>query len=190
MRQGGTHAAAAARPSGARATAPTPRESCGWQRRGRGASASPPRVRRRAGAEEGPAALRRTGPTQPRDVRRQRRVQPWSLIPDCYELRCEGKVIGGLGLICGGIRAESYSTRGYCSRLGLWRWLGLEGRRERRPRGFAHGQQERRVFLLISCLIKLIHLLSLNREDYLTPKRGLDLIPKPNPNGPLGPLNP
>jgi hypothetical protein len=89
-----------------------------------------------------------------------------------------------------------YSTRGatvyrgYCSRLGLWRRLGLEGRKEHRPRGFAHGQQERRVFLLISCLIKLIHLLSLNREDYLTHKQGLDLIPKPNPNGPLGPLNP
>jgi hypothetical protein len=33
-------------------------------------------------------------------------------------------------------------------------------------------------------------LLSLNREDYLTPKQGLDLIPKPNPNGPPGPLGP
>jgi hypothetical protein len=72
----------------------------------------------------------------------------------------------------------------------LWRQLGLEGRRERRPRGFAHGRQERSVFLLISCLIKLIHLLSLNREDYLTPKQGLGLISKPNPNGPLGPLGP
>jgi hypothetical protein len=39
-------------------------------------------------------------------------------------------------------------------------------------------------------LIRLIHLLSLNREDYLTPKQGLDLIPKPNPNGPPGPLDP
>jgi hypothetical protein len=68
--------------------------------------------------------------------------------------------------------------------------LGLEGRRERRLRGFAHGRQERRVFLLISCLIKLIHLLSLNRDDYLTPKQGLDLIPKPNPNGPPDPLDP
>jgi hypothetical protein len=28
----------------------------------------------------------------------------------------------------------------------LWRQLGLEGRRERRPWGFAHGRQERRVF--------------------------------------------
>jgi hypothetical protein len=42
-------------------------------------------------------ALRRTVLTQPRDVRRQRRNQPWSLIPDCYDLRREGKVIGGLG---------------------------------------------------------------------------------------------
>jgi hypothetical protein len=68
--------------------------------------------------------------------------------------------------------------------------LGLEGRRERRPRGFAHGREESRVFLLISCLIRLIHLLPLNGEDYLTPKHGLDLIPKPNPNGPPGTLDP
>jgi hypothetical protein len=72
-------------------------------------------------------------------------------------------------LICGGIRVACYSTcGGYCSRLGLWRRLGLEGRRERRQRGCAHGRQERRVFVLISCLIRLIHLLSLNRENYLT----------------------
>jgi hypothetical protein len=61
-----------------------------------------------------------------------------------------------------------YSTRGYCSCPGLWRRLGLEGRRERRPRGFAHGRQKIRVFLLNFYLIRLIHLLSLNREDYLT----------------------
>jgi hypothetical protein len=48
--------------------------------------------------------------------------------------------------------------------------------------GFAHDRQERTVFLLISCLIRLIPLLYLNREDYFTPKQGLDLIPKPNPN--------
>ena len=40
-----------------------------------------------------------------------------------------------------------------------------------RPRGFAHGRQERRDFLLISCLIRLIHLLSLYREVYLIPKQ-------------------
>ena len=45
------------------------------------------------------------------------------------------------------------------------------GRWERRPRGFAHGRQEGRDFLLISCLIRLIHLLSLYREVYLTPKQ-------------------
>ena len=45
---------------------------------------------------------------------------------------------------------------------------GAEGGR---PRGFAHGRQERRDFLLISCLIRLIHLLSLYREVYLTPKQ-------------------
>ena len=38
------------------------------------------------------------------------------------------------------------------------------GALEGRPRGFAHGRQERRDFLLISCLIRLIHLLSLYRE--------------------------
>jgi hypothetical protein len=36
----------------------------------------------------------------------------------------------------------------------------------------------------------LIHLLSSNREDYLTPKQGLDLIPKPNPKAPPGSLGP
>jgi hypothetical protein len=84
---------------------PTPRETRGWQHRGPGAFASPPRVRRRGRAEEGPAALRRIGPTQPRDVRRQRRIQPWSLIPDCYELQCKGKVIGGFGTDLWRIRA-------------------------------------------------------------------------------------
>jgi hypothetical protein len=43
---------------------------------------------------------------------------------------------------------------------------GCEGRWERRPRGFTHGRQERRFFLLISCLIRLIHL-SLYREEVL-----------------------
>jgi hypothetical protein len=44
---------------------------------------------------------------------------------------------------------------------------GCEGRWEHRPRGLAHGRQERRFFLLISCLIRLIHLLSLYREEVL-----------------------
>jgi hypothetical protein len=38
----------------------------------------------------------------------------------------------------------------------LWRQLGLEGRRERRPRGFAHGRQERRAFSS-NLLLDLIH---------------------------------
>jgi hypothetical protein len=44
---------------------------------------------------------------------------------DCYELRCEGKVIRGIGADLWGIRAPelqfpwSYSTHWYCSRLGL-----------------------------------------------------------------------
>jgi hypothetical protein len=44
---------------------------------------------------------------------------------------------------------------------------GCEGRWERWPWGFAHGRQERRFFFLISCLIRLIHLLSLYREEVL-----------------------
>jgi hypothetical protein len=80
-------------------------------------------------------ALRRTGLTQPRDVRRQRRIQPWSLIPDCYELRCEGKVIGGLGADLWKIRAAALQ---YPRVLFAWRrlregQLGLLGREERRP---------------------------------------------------------
>jgi hypothetical protein len=68
-----------------------------------------------------------------------------------------------------------YPAVQYPAVLFVWRrlregQLGLLGREERRPQGFAHGRQERRVFLLISCLIRLIHLLSLNREDYLTSK--------------------
>jgi hypothetical protein len=81
------------------------------------------------------------------------------------------------GEVIGGFEADLWGELGLRATVPrvlftprLWRQLGLEGRRERRPRGFARGRQERRVFLLISCLIKLIHLLSLNREDYLTPK--------------------
>jgi hypothetical protein len=108
------------------------------------------------------------------------------------EVNCEGfgDDLWKLGLL-------RYSTRGatvpactvHVEKAERWR-IGLEGRRERRARGSAHGWQERRVFLLISCLIKLIHNRSLNREDYLTPEQGRDLIPKPNPNGPPGPLGP
>jgi hypothetical protein len=91
-------------------------------------------------------------------------------------LRCEERVIGGFesdlwGEL--GLRATVPAVLQYPRVLftpRLWQRLGLEGRRERRPRGFAHGRQERMVFLLISCLIKLIHLLSLNIDDYLTTK--------------------
>jgi hypothetical protein len=45
------------------------------------------------------------------------------------------------------------------------------------PAGTVHTReerrQERRFFLLISCLIRLIHLLSLYRENFLTYKQGL-----------------
>ena len=61
--------------------------------------------------------------------------------------------------------------RGYCSRGG-----GCEGERAAARVGGAGNAgrgawQERRDFLLISCLIRLIHLLSLYREVYLTPKQ-------------------
>ena len=60
-----------------------------------------------------------------------------------------------------------YSTRGYCSRLGLRGW-------ERAGRGaFAHGRARGKGFLLNSCLIRSIHLISLYREVYLTPNQGL-----------------
>jgi hypothetical protein len=84
--------------------------------------------------------LRRTGPTQPRDVRRQRRIQPWSLIPDCYGLRREEGNCEDWGLICGEIRAESYNTRGatvppwvlftprVVAAVRVWRGAGNAGR--------------------------------------------------------------
>jgi hypothetical protein len=107
------------------------------------------------------------------------------------DVNCEGfgDDLWKLGLL-------RYSTRGATVPVGTFHvekaergQLGLAGCRERRPRGFAHGRQERRVFLPISSLIRLMHHLSLNREDYLTPKQGLDLIPKPNPNGPTEPAH-
>jgi hypothetical protein len=93
--------------------------------------------------------------------------------------------------------AERYSTAvlqypRYCSR-----GRGLRGRAARVAEvlgtpaaGLRPRPVREKVSLLISCLIRLIHLLSLNREDYLTLKQELDLIPKPNPNGPPGPLDP
>ena len=73
-----------------------------------------------------------------------------------------------------------YSTavlqyRGYCSWEGLRRLLGLGALGTPAP-GFAHGRQERSNFLLISCLIRLIHLLSLYREVYLTPKQATNKL--------------
>jgi len=91
------------------------------------------------------------------------------ILPKCYgccwaAVRERGR--GRWALPC-------YSTRGYCSRVGSWRRLGLQGRWKRRLRGFAPGRQERRGFLLISCSLRLIHLLSLYREVYLTPKQSV-----------------
>ena len=75
--------------------------------------------------------------------------------PDISDSRCYER--GGIERIVEeeGAAAAALQYRGYCSRVGgcegeRWR-LGL-GRWERRPRGFAHGRQERRDFLLISCV--------------------------------------
>ena len=47
-----------------------------------------------------------------------------------------------------------YSTAGTVHRLGVGgQRLGLGARERGQPRGFAHGRQERRDFLLISCFI-------------------------------------
>jgi hypothetical protein len=65
----------------------------------------------------------------------------------------------------------------------LWRQLGLEGRRERRPRGFAHGRQERRVFpsnLLLDVIDTSHLILSLNLTL-------MGLLSRPIRPGPLVP---
>jgi hypothetical protein len=110
-------------PSGARVTTPTPLESRGWQRRSRGASTSYPRVR--------------IGPTQPREVRWQRRIQSCALIPDCYELRWRGSELRGFGDDLWKLGLLRYST---CGATVLWVLFTprvvaaarLEGRKERR----------------------------------------------------------
>ena len=50
-------------------------------------------------------------------------------------------------------------------------WLGFWGARNAGLGASPMAGKERRNFLLISCLIRLIHLLSLYREVYLTPKQ-------------------
>jgi hypothetical protein len=67
-----------------------------------------------------------------------------------------------------------YSARGYCSREreAEDRWLGLQGELGTPAAGLRpRTAREKVFFLLISCLIRLIHLLSLYREVYLTPKQ-------------------
>jgi hypothetical protein len=96
-----------------------------------------------------------------------------------------------LGLICGGISVVSYSTRSATVAVGtvhaekVERGAAKVARSRGTPAAGLHPRPTRdKGFLLISCLIRLIHLLSLNRDDYLTPKQRLDLVPKPKPNGP------
>jgi hypothetical protein len=69
-------------------------------------------------------------------------------------------VIGGLGADLWKIRAVALQCPRATVAAGAVHVEKVErgaarvvGRKERRPRGFAHGRQERRVFLLISCLI-------------------------------------
>jgi hypothetical protein len=96
-----------------------------------------------------------------------------------------------LGQICGGIRVVIYNTRSATVAVGVVHAEKVErgaarvaGSRGTPAAGLRPRPTREKDFLLISCLIRLIHLLSLNREDYLTPKQRLDLVPKPNPNGP------
>jgi hypothetical protein len=89
-------------------------------------------------------------------------------------------------------RLSSYSTRGHYSAAGTVHSGGggydCKGAEGGRPRGFAQGRQERRFFLLISCLIRLIHLLSLYREVYLLLNKRLINPYGLRPNRPLTPL--
>jgi hypothetical protein len=102
-----------------------------------------------------------------------------------------------LGLIYRGIRVASYSSHGAIVAAGSVHVEKVErgaarvaGSRGTPAAGLRPRPTIEKGFLLISCLIRCIHLLSLNREDYLTSKKGLDLIPKPNPNGPPDLLDP
>jgi hypothetical protein len=65
----------------------------------------------------------------------------------------------------GAAAAVVLQYRGYCSRA-----RGCEGEREPAAGCLPTAGQEGRFFLLNFCLIRLIHLLSLYREVYLTPK--------------------
>ena len=62
---------------------------------------------------------------------------------------------------------RSYSTEGTVH------GYGCEGEREPAAGHLPTARQEGRNFLLNSCLIRSIHLLSLYREVYLTPKQDL-----------------
>ena len=68
---------------------------------------------------------------------------------------------------------EGWCTTVPVGMVHCWRWrrLGLQGRKKACRGALPAAGQEGRVFLLISCLIRLIHLLSLYREVYLTPKQ-------------------
>ena len=71
------------------------------------------------------------------------------------------------------------STRGYCSVGTVHREVAVRAREEARVLSARYASRGalptagKRDFLLISCLIRLIHLLSLYREVYLTYKQNL-----------------
>ena len=70
-----------------------------------------------------------------------------------------------------------YSTRGATVKWALFTTIIVAAGAAReaggRPGALPTAEQEGRVFLLNSCLIRSIHLLSLYREVYLTPKQDL-----------------
>ena len=74
-------------------------------------------------------------------------------------------------------RRSSYSTRGATVKRALFTTTIVTARAAReaggRPGALPTAEQEGRDFLLNSCLIRLIHLLYLYREVYLTPNKGL-----------------
>ena len=80
------------------------------------------------------------------------------------------------GFPMGGIYAETRNLSGKEDPNAISTCYGAarKSAREGRPGAFLPtAGQEGRDFLLNSCLIRLIHLLSLYREIYLTPKQGL-----------------
>ena len=121
--------------------------------------------RQRHGASSSPNGLGSRGESMPRlppvslaiDSSRAARSRDGAPTPPLPRTRTHGR---GPAIKAGGL----HSCYGAARRRA----------REGRPGAFLPtAGQEERDFLLNSCLIRLIHLLSLHREVYLTPKQGL-----------------